>query len=403
LSLHVSALKVGISLSQTGFLRNMVGFVEELPEYARASYVNQSVDEQLLEWPCFWCQRVVETLMVWQRRATDLQLEFTIMDDGGNFSRAMENYAVMTADPSVDLLFGPCLGTWNAYAANVVTAGNKVLVQWSITYQRYMGGYRTEVCPYCNYKWFRETDWVDSQSYGNQTDFLFSRRSVSIPAGEPGIIFEIGKNGAYPDVNQHPEFDWERNNRIALTNSIYYALWGIKTAVETEVVDYVFAQVAHNLFACRSTFGADAHLAAYLFEWRMGKKCHKIAGRDLEPGRDAVWTFAYFEDMYSVPLERAAVDRWGNATTTLIPLKVKGLVWNPLSLDSISADVLVLCGTSSLLGEFLIQASAVHLAFKALFLELPAGVGKIFGYGSFLVNYLVETIPIPTVLPNTVD
>jgi len=31
------------------------------------------------------------------------------------------------------------------------------------------------------------------------------------------------------------EFDWERNNRIALTNSIYYALWGIKTAVEAEV------------------------------------------------------------------------------------------------------------------------------------------------------------------------
>eukprot|EP00435_Cladocopium_sp_Y103_P047995 s1116_g14.t1 len=111
LSLNVvSALKVGISLSQS------------LSQHLAAS------DADVMGWLIL--------------KNIDLQLEFTIMDDGGNFSRAMENYAVMTADPSVDLLFGPCLGTWNAYAANVVTAGNKVLVQWSITYQRYLGGYR---------------------------------------------------------------------------------------------------------------------------------------------------------------------------------------------------------------------------------------------------------------------
>eukprot|EP00435_Cladocopium_sp_Y103_P013290 s5884_g3.t1 len=81
------------------------------------------------------------------------------------------------------------------------------------------------------------------RSYGNQTDFLFSRNSISIPRGN--------KTVANPDL----EFDWGSNNQIALGNSIYYALWGIKTAVMAE----------------------------------------------LEPGRDAVWTFAYFEDMYKVP------------------------------------------------------------------------------------------------------
>ena len=39
------------------------------------------------------------------------------------------------------------------------------------------------------------------------------------------------------------EFDWESNNKIALTNSIYYALWGIKTAVESEVRQVQFHSI----------------------------------------------------------------------------------------------------------------------------------------------------------------
>ena len=344
----VASLKIGISLSQTGFLRNQIGFLEELPAYAQEAYINQTDDGQLQEWPCFWCQRVVETLTIWKRRAQDLNLEFDIRDDGGNFSRALENYRAMTVDNSIDLLLGPCVGPWNAYIANVVTE-SKAILTWASIYSIYLGGYRTETCPYCTKKWFRETDWVDSQSYGNQTNFRFGRRDVSIPSGNWTVS------------NQALHYDWTQNSYAHVYQNAIAALWSIKQVLEAEVKE-----------------------------------------------GNSTWVFAYFGDStewssFTCPWYKDMVESWGNATATLITLQVDGLIWNPLTVDIISTDALVLCGTSSLLGEFLIQASAVHLQFKALFIDLPAGVGKIFGYGSFLVNYLVEPLSISAVLPNVTD
>ncbi|CAK9048637.1 unnamed protein product, partial [Durusdinium trenchii] len=100
---------------------------------------------------------------------------------------------------------------------------------------------------------------------------------------------------------------------------------------------------------------------------------------------------------------QAELDTWNNTESDMLILEIDGLFWEPLNVARYNVDVLVLCGSTSFLGDFLIQASAINLRFQALVTNLPAGAGKIFSYGAPLVNYILEPLPLGAILPTATD
>eukprot|EP00913_Durusdinium_trenchii_P004647 g4314.t1 len=138
------------------------------------------------------------------------------------------------------------------------------------------------------------------------------------------------------------------------------------------------------------------------------RKVYEVIHPPELPEAKSEWIFAYFSPgtvggRSACERLQAELDTWNNTESDMLILEIDGLFWEPLNVARYNVDVLVLCGSTSFLGDFLIQASAINLRFQALVTNLPAGAGKIFSYGAPLVNYILEPLPLGAILPTATD
>ncbi|CAJ1346775.1 unnamed protein product [Effrenium voratum] len=113
-------------------------------------------------------------------------------------------------------------------------------------------------------------------------------------------------------------------------------------------------------------------------------------GRGLVPRRHHVIPIAYVKTL-------------GNVSTSMTGLYLNSTVWTPRGVTTISLDVVVACPSPAYLGQIFTQLTAAQIVYKALLLTRPSGAWKIYRFGSPIVNYIVEPLLVPTVLPTATD